>query len=257
MASPQTLDVEALLVPIPGENPAGEFLRYAGVYDAIQEARRADEDLPQGEWRREAKTADWATVTGLATEALVTKSKDLQIAAWLVEALVKRHGFPGLRDGLRLLRELQEHFWAFLYPAITDGDVEFRTGPLEWLNDKLPVSIKGVIITQGEHDYSWFHWEESRAVDNLGRQSQEAMAAAIAEGKITGEQFDKAVAATPRPYYETLFNDLRQSREEFDRLERAVEEKFAREAPSLSGMKKAIDDCIGLVERIVVHAIAR
>ena len=32
------------------------------------------------------------------------RSKDLQVAAWLTEALTRTYGFPGLRDGLRVLR---------------------------------------------------------------------------------------------------------------------------------------------------------
>lgn len=251
MPSPETLDFKQLLAPIPGENPSGELLRYTGLYDAIQEARRSDDVLPQGEWKREIKTADWAGVLEMATEALSIRSKDLQIAAWLVEGLVKRHGFAGLRDGLWLLRELQERFWASLYPEVENGELEFRAGPLAWLNEKLPVSIREVPLTEGEESYSWHHWEESRAVDNLGRQSPEALAAALAEGKITGDQFDKAVMATPRAFYEVLFQDLNGSREELDRLDRVVEEKFSRDAPSLRNINKAIEDCRGLVEGVV------
>ena len=56
MASPHTLDLETLLAPIPGENPAGTDVRYEGIYDAIREARRADDpDAPQGEWVHERK----------------------------------------------------------------------------------------------------------------------------------------------------------------------------------------------------------
>lgn len=248
MASPAIVDFEALLAPIPGENPAGESLRYAGPYDVIQEARREGEDRDPLE--PSIKTADWSAVITIATEALAAKSKDLQIASWLVEALVKRHGFPGLRDGFQLLRELQERFWASLYPEVEDGDLEFRAGPLEWLNEKLPPSIKMIPVTQSRdgENYSWLQWEESQAVDNLGRQSQEAMAAALADGKIAGERFGKAVAATSRAYYETLFEDLNQSWEECQQLDRVVDEKFGREAPSLLGIKKAIEDCRTLVE---------
>src|ERR1035438_8381521 len=32
-----------LLNPIPGENPSGEDLRYAPIYDQVKEARRAEE----------------------------------------------------------------------------------------------------------------------------------------------------------------------------------------------------------------------
>ena len=53
------LDIEAILLPIPGDNPAGESLRYDPVYDEIQEARRADDLLDRGDWQHEIKTSDW------------------------------------------------------------------------------------------------------------------------------------------------------------------------------------------------------
>jgi type VI secretion system protein ImpA len=257
MPSPPTLDVEALLAPIADAHPAGESLRYAGTYDAIQDARRADDDLSQGDWVRDTKTADWSAVIELAVEALATKSKDLQIAVWLVEALVKRYGFAGLRDGLRLLWGLQEQFWESLYPEVEDNDLELRAAPLVWLNDKLPPSLRQIPVTRGPsgESYSWLHREESRIVDNLGRrrdqEAQEALQAALAEGKITGEQFDKAMETTPLAYHQTLFEDLRQSQEAYDALNQLVDDKFGREAPSLLGIKKVLEDCHTLLEGIL------
>lgn len=251
MPSPETIDFAALLPPIPGDNPAGQFIRYAGPYDAIEQARRSDDGLQQGDWAREEKKADWAGVVAIATETLSTKSKDLQIAAWLAEALVKRQGFAGLRDGLRLVRELQEQFWESAFPLLEDGDLSFRAGPLQWLNAKLPDAIKRVALTRGEPGYSFLHWDEARQVDNLARQNPEAGAAAVAEGKMTGEQFNQGVGAAPRAFYEALFGDLRQASEEFEKLDRLVDERFGREAPSLSDLKGALAECHELVEGIV------
>ncbi len=276
MPSPQTLDIEALLAPISGENPAGKsvrdgpygsakelegnlakplltVLRDVGPFDAIKEARRATDELAKGEWEGETKTADWRAVIDISTHVLSTKSKDIEIAAWMVEALVKRHGFPGLRDGLRLLREIQERFWESLYPSIEDGDLESRAGRLEWVNEKLPSSVRAVVVTQSRdgENYSWLHWEESRTIENLGRQNPEARAAALAEGKISGEVFDKAVAATPRAYFETVFEDLNECWEECERLSTVVDEKFGRDAPSLLNVKKALEDLRTLVTPIV------
>lgn len=98
-----TIDMEAILQPIPGENPAGEDLRYAPVYEEIREARRSEDPLAMGDWQRELKTADWSRVVTLATEALSTKTKDLQIAAWLCEALVMTGGFGDLSRGFSSL----------------------------------------------------------------------------------------------------------------------------------------------------------
>src|SRR4030095_8786587 len=171
---------------------------------------------------------------------------------WLVEALVKQHGFAGLRDGLQLLRELQERFWPSLYPVVEDEDIEPRVAPLAWLNEKLPPSIREVPLTQSRdgQNYAWWRWEESRAMDNLGRRDQAALSMAVADGKITGEQFDKAVEATSPTFYQVLFEDLNQTWEEYERLDRVVEEKFGREAPSLLQLKQAIESCRLLIGEI-------
>jgi type VI secretion system protein ImpA len=251
MPSSAVLDLEALLAPIPGNNPAGESVRYAGVYDVIQEARRADDDLNKGDWQREAKVADWRAVINISTEAIGTKCKDLQIGAWLVEALTKRDGFAGLNAGLNLLHELHEQFWDGLYPEIEDGDLEFRAGPLNWLNEKLPAAIREVALTGGNPPYGWNHWDESRKVDNLGRQNPEAMQAAIADGKITGEHFENSVKATERGHFEVVFEDLSQSKEQLSRLEKTVDEKFGPDAPSLIKIRNGIDDCHQVVSGIL------
>src|SRR5882724_13701689 len=119
MPSPPVLDFEALLAPIPGDRPSGEWL--PDVHSAIEQARRADDNLPQGEWKREKKVADWAGVVKITTDALTTRTKDIKIAVFLVEALVREHDFAGASDGFRLLRELTERFWDTLYPKIEDG----------------------------------------------------------------------------------------------------------------------------------------
>src|SRR5207248_7227368 len=103
--------VEQLPTPSPGANPGGIELRYEPLYDKIKEARREEEDIPQGEWQTERKVADWPLVLKLATETIEKKSKDLQIAAWLTEAKLRREGFAGLRDGLDLIDGLLAQFW--------------------------------------------------------------------------------------------------------------------------------------------------
>src|SRR5205823_1409611 len=112
---------DELLTPIAGANPGGADVRYDPVFDKIKEARREDDDAPQGEWATERKTADLPQVIKLATDVLSAKSKDLQVAAWLTEALLRREGFAGLRSGLDVLTGLVEQYWDTLYPEIDDG----------------------------------------------------------------------------------------------------------------------------------------
>ncbi len=132
---------EELLNPIPGPNPGGENLRYAAIYDQIKEARREEEAVTEGEWQTPGKKANCPLVIKLTTNALATKSKDLQLAAWLLEASLRTEGFAALKPGLDLLRGLVENFWEGLYPELEDGDAEFRATPLEWVGSQLDGAV--------------------------------------------------------------------------------------------------------------------
>lgn len=250
MPSPALVDLDVLLTPVPGAHPAGEDLLYDGIYDAIAKARHAEEALPQGEWTREIAVADWAAVVRLTHEALHTRSKDLQLAVWLVEALVQRHDMAGLRDGLQVCGGLLERFWPVLYPRVEDGDLEPRIRLLEWLNRTVPSAIRAVPIVRASdgRTYSWWSWDESRRVENLRRQDQEAFTAAMADGKITADQFDRAAELTPLNTYQTLFDDLTDSAAACTQLARVVDDCCGRDAPSLGEIQKAITGCRTLVE---------
>ncbi len=257
------VDIQAILAPIPGENPAGESLRYTPVYDDIKEARRADDMLDLGDWQHEVKTSDWDRVADIAIEALTSRTKDLQIAAWLLEALAVTDGFPGVASGLQILTGFMREFWDDLYPEIEDDDLDFRVGPLEFLNDKVWMVIKQIPLTDPAvtPGYSWFKWQESRQVgsekDTLNQygdvddEKLRVRQELIAEGKITAEDFDSAVAKSSRAFYEALSGDIDQCLESFREFDAIVDEKFGREAPRLSEFKTALEDCDSLVSRIL------
>ena len=138
--------VDELLQPIAGANPSGQDLRYDPVYDAIKEARREDDDLNQGAWQTERKVADLPKIISLSTDALKKRTKDLQIAAWLTDALLRKEGFPGLAMGLKVCHGLLDKFWDTLYPPIEEDDLELRAAPL---TIKLDVSGSPVALEPG------------------------------------------------------------------------------------------------------------
>src|SRR5580693_1113146 len=242
---------EGLLNPIPGDNPSGKTLRYDSVYDKIREARREDDTLPQGDWSREVKKADFPLVIKLTTEALSTKSKDLQLAAWLTEAIMFRDHIVGLREGLDLLRGFMETFWDTLYPEIDEGDLEFRAGPLAWVGSKLDGGLRRLPLTKNKLDY--FKYQESRRVgyeaDAVSEEKAAARATAIAEKKCTAEEFDEAVKVTGDAYYEKLAGNLVAALESLQALETLSDEKFGREAPSFANLRTALEEVQDLVKQ--------
>jgi type VI secretion system protein ImpA len=237
---------EDLLQPISGANPAGVTLRYDPMYDKIKEARREEEDVDQGDWKRPRKVADWPLVIKLASDALATRSKDLWIAAWLTEALLKQEGLGGgLRAGLGLLQGLLETFWDHLYPELEDGDAELRAAPLNWVGRYLDAGVKTMAVTKAGHDH--LKYKESRAVgseaDAKGdEKKQAARAAAISDHKLTAEEFDKAFDATPKPWYKQLVRDLDGCLQAVQGLDEVGRQKFGDAAPSYGTLVQALEE---------------
>ncbi len=261
------IDLEALLAPIDGENPAGESLRYDGTYDQIKDARREDEVLAQGDWARDLKVADWPKVIKLANDALLKKSKDLQLAAWLTEGIVKhdKHDrWVALRDGLQLLRGLHENFWDNAYPEIDpeddEGPLAARANVLAAFDARLGVIVKELPLTAGPK-YSYLQYLESKQfdipenLDTLESSQQEKYAAlkaqAEAEKKVNGEDWRKAKAATTRDFIEARAALVNECWEQFKALDTEMDAKFARETPGLGAFKKSLDEIRTTVELLV------
>src|SRR5262249_45523533 len=106
MASPPILDFDMLLAPIAGAKPAGEALSFTD-RKKLDDARKEinPEAFAPNDPRRPDKPQppDWPGIEKLTQDLLAGTTKDLLVAARLTEALVKQHGFRGLRDGLRLM----------------------------------------------------------------------------------------------------------------------------------------------------------
>jgi predicted component of type VI protein secretion system len=109
--------------------------------------------------RRAAKTTTWPRAPGsmsakwpitthcikLAQEAIATQTKDLQLAAWLTEALVKtRRLRRPCSTGLGLCRGLVENFWDTLYPQWRTAMSSCGPCALDWIGSRLDVPFKSV-----------------------------------------------------------------------------------------------------------------
>jgi type VI secretion system protein ImpA len=236
-----------LLNPIAGDNPSGEDVRYDNkllLYDKIKEARRQDDNLAQGAWEHERKVADYALVGKLAQEALATRTKDLQLAAWLTESALRTEGFAGLRQGLVLCHGLVDKFWDTLYPPLEDGDAELRAAPLDWLGSALEIPLKNTPLVRAGYD--WLKLKESRVVGYEDQaktdKDKKARAKLLAEGKLAPEAFDKAFVETPKAFYVQAEKDLDSCLEAQKSLDDLCTQKFGDAAPSFGKLKIALEE---------------
>ena len=253
---PEPLISESVLDPISAELPAGTDLRWSAEWDQIKEARRSDDPLDQGKWaKKERKVADWRLVQQLATSFLRERSKDLQLALWLAEANIILDGFAGLASGLQTTRELMLRYWdTGLFPTMENGP-EDRKGPFEWLNDKLVDSIAAIPITaRTDHgsDYALIHLRDAKrtgseancrtADGEFDPNKKKAYDQALQDGHISMEMFDRAVKETGLDSYAKLNSEIIQACDEFNALEKAVDEKFGDAAPSLSACRNVLQE---------------
>ncbi len=238
---------EDILAPIAGENPSGIDLRYDTkllIYDKIREARRQDDGLAQGDWQSERKVANYPLVRQLAQDMLATVSKDLQLAAWLTEALLATEQYAGLHQGLTLCHSLLTNFWDTVYPVIEDGDRELRAKPLSWIGSFLDLPLRSApMVSAG---YSWFAYKDSRLVGFEDQaktdKDRKARAKLIDDGKIAPETFDKAFAETPKAFYLKAEKDLDRCLTELESLETFCNEKFEDDAPPFGKLRTALTD---------------
>ncbi len=247
-----TIDIGTLLQTIPGDNPCGQSLLYAGLHDDIRQARRSDVDIGTGEM----KEPDWEKVISLAVEALESKTKDLQVAAWLGEALVKRYGFYGLNSSLNLISGMYTHFWENFYPEIEQGDMEARANSMSWYDRQVSACLKEVPITDAPNsdNFSFFRWQETSLPEEyqqIALNSAEEADSIKERCDKTAEEWARLFRATPRKFYEETAGVLKQCWDGYIELDHLMDEKFGQQTPGLGELRKALEEIRGLMDRLI------
>ena len=236
--------VEELLQPISEDSPSGGDLRYDPVYDKIKEARREDDDLNQGAWQTERKVADFSQVISLSTNLLKQKTKDLQLAAWLTEALLRKEGIAGFNEGLQLLQGMLEKFWDSVFPLIDEDDLGLRAGPIEWIARKFDVPIRNTALNRDGHNLPQYNesrtvgYEDQAKTPDLKKKREKD----LKEGKLPPEAFDKSFTETPKAFYASLEKQLDASLANIDALSKLCDDKFGDDSPSFNTLKTSVQE---------------
>jgi type VI secretion system protein ImpA len=256
-------DLETLLNPISDETAVGQDLRYVlfdqkkGIYwhDRIRDAHRENlyEDVP--------KLPDWPVVIELTTRALTTLTKDMQIAAWLSDGLVKHNGhdrLAGLRDSLKLMRGLIENYWNEVFPEIDpegdDGHFKARANILAAFDARMGLAIKTIPLTESKSGskYSFMDWEAAKSFDVSDKDGFDSDGSFGSEqaGKITIEDWEKAVNGTPYQFFKGRLELLHECSQELTALGDAIDLRFEREALSLRELRRSLEDMTSLIKKL-------
>lgn len=254
MPSPRTLDLDALLAPISEDAPAGVDLRsdpqVSKRYYALKDARGSARSLERNNLAEEGESTDmsgeWAPVLDQACELISHHSKDLEVTAWLIEALARLRGFPGLRDGFVLTQGLVEQYWDNIYPRPDEDGVETTVAPLAGLNGTdsegtLINPVRNIPITQGESGpFAAWHYEQASALEQLPADKRGAR---IESGAVTTDTLRRAAQQTPAGFFVGLSEDLKEAQAALKSLSDLLDEKAGTNAPSTAKIRNAFDSC--------------
>ena len=270
MPDATTLPLEELLAPLPGDSPIGGNLR---ADDTIDPALRSIRDLAKQATYKERKAgdagedptyaalSDWQQIVDESQQVLREASKDLEVSALLVEALVRTSGLAGLADGLTLAAELSERYWTDILSraraAFPEPDDEAIVGDLlgrmnKW-NDSLPLPIVRVPLTSGgDGSYALWQYEQGVEADKGNLPPEEREVRKI----VSIEQFSTSVVstATSQPAeIRELFKNLARAKAQAERIESLFQERLegdlANHVPGLGKVKDRLDD----IQRCLQH----
>jgi type VI secretion system protein ImpA len=243
------LQFNQLLDPIAADSPSGEDVTFSTEVDAISKARQFDDpSLDQGEWVTDVKEADWDFVYDKCIKIIATQSKDLRIAAWLVEAAAKTKQFEGMAAGFELISLLCDNYWDTLHPLVEDNDVEQRVGNIAWLLNRSVQLVKEIPLTEGRgSQYSWTDFEAARVRANNAAKSGETVVEK--EGQPTLAALDSAKRKSSKTFYESAINAAQHCQKMLMQLESSLDARLGNEGPSFTSLKETLETVHGTLQR--------
>ena len=258
------LDLEALLAPLGGEGGAGEDLRTdyspTSLYQKLRDARaeaRAEERQQDAEGGAEAAVPmAWREVKRIGLSCIAEKSKDFEIAAWTVEALVRLDGLAGLTAGAKLITGLLEKYWDPGYPRPDEEEgLEVRGAPIGGLAGE---GADGTLM-QPLRRLPLFHRADGAPVGlHLYRQAEETDA--LADAKRKKARIDagmpelatlQAEAKLDAAHLRSVGLAARAAGEAWAAMDAALSARFGADAPATRRVAEALEQMVEIAERLL------
>jgi type VI secretion system protein ImpA len=249
----ETADFEAILAPLAGDQPTGVDLRqdfsptsiYFRLRDARAQARDAERqaDSQGGE---EGQPTLWRPVVTMAIGALKSNSKDLEIATWLTEALVRIAGLRGLTEGASVIAGLVERHWDGLFPVPDEGGMESRVTAVAGLSGQgadgtLMQPLRKVSLFQRPDGSPFSLWQYQAAVELSGISDPERRAQRIDSGVLPFEEVEKEARMAGAAHWSSQRDVITKALASWKEMERAFDEKAGQASPAANRVRELLE----------------
>lgn len=254
-------DLDVLLAPIAADSPAGADPRTsfdsAGLYlrlrDARAEARTAERLADAADPGAEAPLAQWNPVLRLGTQLLSEEAKDLEVAAWCTEALLRIDGLAGFAAGCALMRGLVELYWDTLHPMPEEGMAD-RVAPISGLNGEggdgtLIQPLRKVTLFNRPDGTPVALWQYQQSVEAAGMGDSDRRQQRLAAGVLPFEQIEAEAVAAGSAVFARLRQNASAAVTAWSNLSDAIGARAEAEAPSTTRVRDLLDEIAAIAER--------
>lgn len=264
-----TLDLEALLAAISGDDPTGPNLReeasgsstYHALRDIRTHARNKERAARANGDSDYIDSNDWMPLIETAPKILQEQSKDIEIVAWLIEALTRTQGFNGFSVGFQLARLMIEKFGEKLHPRPDEDGKATQLAALIGLNGygsegALISPLKFIPLTEGTAPAPFSTWQCEQAFE-LERISDPAKRDARSKrGFTTRAEVDQAITETSQDFLIQTHKALLEARAQYDRYQNVLD-SYCEDQPQPTGrIKDTLDACLQALTYIAADRIA-
>jgi type VI secretion system protein ImpA len=260
VALPDSFDLDALLAPIPGDTPQGTDIRedysaqspYGRLRDARSEARDAEKLQDAGSDDARDPAPLWRSVRDLGLKTLTETTKDLEVVAWVTEALVRSDGLRGLTAGASLIAGLAERYWDDIFPLPDEYGVETRVAPVTGLNGRdgngslIQPLNKLTLFSRGDGEPVALYQYDGSA--RLGTLDAEHRQARIAAGAVLFEDLEKDARQAVRSFA-VLREDARAALDAWEAMAALLDEKASDDPPSTTAVRDILRHVFEIARR--------
>lgn len=263
--APQVVDIEALLKPISDELPAGKDPRSdtapGSLYYRTKDARNAARSIERAAVEIGAPAPkEWDVVLETASEILASHAKDLEIASWLIEALVRRHGFVGLRDGLRVLEGIVSGFWAQCFPELDEDGVEAKVASVTSLSGVGAVGtlLQPIRLTpltdSSAASLSLWSYEQAVELEKIADSNRKQTR--IDAGAVTMEEFSQSVAGTHPARLRETVDAVEECLNALKAMSAAFDAVAGADSPSISALRELLEETSSSIRHFAADKLA-
>lgn len=254
----EVVKVGELAQPIAADRPTGVDLRadltpnspYRVLKDLRNKNRSLERRLDEG---YEVDPPDWDGVLRNSIEILQSKSKDLEVACWAIEALARTEGFDGLAQGFHLLDALVTQYPEDLYPTPEDGDSSRRLSPLANLNGLdnaegtliWPINRIALFKAKDGKEIARWHYKQVLLLESREPEVRQRL---IADGAMTGEKIRSIANDAKVEVCRATRRAVEAALAAFNQLQNNLSSHYGADAVPSSGIQTALEECLKIID---------